>query len=208
MAGDFGRRILVQRGDFWTSKDSTGGGAESSSITFVWDLITFWQSCHSPQQPFYRWQPTNWGVLPLKHLGSVAQQAGNPRLTVSFVFHFSSLIGVLPLGQYLLILRLYLTDTCLPLFCGIPLQGALMGDAGCIAESLAFVPLQKKLDSFEVCRCLSSKSPCPLFLVNLISVKGCFYSWMKLFLQSLLQVTWRDCALFLRPLRAPVASAD
>lgn len=62
------------RGDFWTSKDSAAGGAESSNIAFVWDLITLWWSCRPSRQPFCRWQPTNWGTLPLKHWGYAAQQ--------------------------------------------------------------------------------------------------------------------------------------
>lgn len=114
-------RNAVQRGDFWILKGSTGGGAESSNIAFVWDLITLWPSCHSHEQPFHTWQPTSWGVLPLKHWEYAAQQTGNLGLTVSFVFHFNSLIGVLPFGQLLLILYLYLLDTSLALFSGIPL---------------------------------------------------------------------------------------
>lgn len=52
LADDFGRRNSVQRGDFWTSKGSTGGGAESSNVAFVWDLVTLWQSCHPPSAAF------------------------------------------------------------------------------------------------------------------------------------------------------------
>lgn len=55
------------------------------------------------------------------HWGYAGEQGGNLGLTVSSVFHFSILIGVLPLGQLLLILYLYLPDTSLTPFSGIPL---------------------------------------------------------------------------------------
>lgn len=99
-----------------------------------------------------------------EHWGYTAQQTGNLGLTASFIFHFSSLIGVLPLGQLLLMLYLYLADRPLALFSGIPLEKALMGDGGCISQSLTFIYLQKKQHLLYFCRCLSLNSPLPPIL--------------------------------------------